>query len=77
MVETRPLNDTEAAGFQAERQWLEDFLQRACFENGSRDMIAKRVEPGDVINMTERYHEVITALEKQMAADGIAVGNEM
>jgi hypothetical protein len=37
-------------------------------------MIVKRVESGDVINMTELYHGVISALEEQIAADGVANG---
>ncbi|TWT87001.1 DUF3806 domain-containing protein [Stieleria varia] len=37
-----------------------------------RDMIVKRVEAGDVINMTELYQGVVSALEEQIAADGVA-----
>ncbi len=37
-----------------------------------RDMIVKRVENGDVINMTELYHGVVAALEAQITADGVA-----
>ncbi len=37
-----------------------------------RDMIVKRVENGDVIDMTELYHGVVAALEEQITADGVA-----
>lgn len=143
-MDIRPLDVSEAAGFDSERKWLDDFLRHfgqehvlkrtpddiptiqslldakpfstgdeaslevlgaafgdvvaatlgfewvvATDEYGSdfaikhpskmilafpRDMIVKRVESGDVINMTELYHGVISALEEQIAADGVANG---
>ena len=143
-MDFRPLDDTEKAGFDSERKWLDDFLRHfgqehvlnrtpddiptiqslldakpfstgdeaslevlgaafgdvvaatlgfewvvATDEYGTdfaikhpsklilafpRDMIVKRVESGDVINMTELYHGVISALEEQIAADGVANG---
>ena len=141
-MQIRPLNSSEIAGFDSERNWLDDLLRHvgpehmlqrtpndiptlqslldakpfstgdeaslellgsafgdvvatalgfdwvvATDEYGSdfaikhpskmilafpRDMIVKRVESGDVINLTELYHGVLAALEEQVAADGIA-----
>lgn len=137
----RALDDTEVAGFDSERKWLDDFLRYfgpehllkrtpddiptlqslldvkpfstgeeaaleilgaafgdvvaatfgfewvvATDEYGAdfaikhpskmilafpRDMIVKRVETGDVINLTELYHSVIAAIKEQIDADVI------
>ncbi|WP_158222846.1 DUF3806 domain-containing protein [Rhodopirellula sp. MGV] len=37
-----------------------------------RDMIIRRVEAGEVINLTDLYEGVVDALEKQIADDGLA-----
>ena len=141
-MDVRALNATEAAGFDTERKWLDDFLRHfgpehvlkrtpddiptlqslldakpfstgdeaslevlgAAFgdiiaaalgfewvvvtdEHGSdfaikhpskmvlafpRDMIVKRVESGDVIDMTDLFRGVLAALEEQITAEDVA-----